>query len=64
MHPLSKEKIKLNNETGKHEMITVGFLIILNENGGFEFWTKDPVEPTKIFSKNGLSMKNLHFNKI
>ena len=58
MHPLNKEKIKLNNETGKLEMITVGFLIILNENGSFEFWTKDLVEPTKIFSKNGLSIKN------
>ncbi len=64
MHPLAKEKIKLNNETGKHEMITVGFLIILNENGGFEFWTKDIVEPTKIFSKNGLVIRNLNFSKL
>lgn len=60
MHPLAKEKIKLNSETGKHEMVTVGFMIVLRENGGFEFWTKCPVEPTKIFSKNGLSIKNIN----
>jgi hypothetical protein len=54
MFQLPKEKLKLNIETGNKEMITVGFLIILNENGSFEFWSKGP-SPSIIFTKRGLN---------
>lgn len=56
MFPLPKNKIKLNKETGKYEMVTVGFVIVLTSNGGFEFWTKNPNNPTRIFSKDGLDI--------
>lgn len=52
MFPLPKEKITLNKETGKHELITVGFLIIISDDGAFEFWSKS-LTPSKIFSKIG-----------
>ena len=56
MFPLPKEKITLNKETGKHELITVGFLIVISNDGAFEFWSKSLV-PTKIFSKNGSAIQ-------
>lgn len=52
MFPLPKDKIQHNSQSGRNEMITVGFLIVLYENGGFDFWSKTS-EPFKIFSKKG-----------
>lgn len=52
MFPLAKDKIQHNSQSCRNEIITVGFLIVLYENGGFDFWSKT-AEPYKIFSKNG-----------
>ncbi len=52
MFPLTKDKIQFNRENGRNEMITVGFVIVLYENGGFDFWSKT-TQPIKIFSKKG-----------
>lgn len=60
MFPLSKDKLKFNAESGKNEMITVGFTIYINKNGSFEFWSKNPKEPKLILSKSGGCLINNH----
>ena len=58
MFPLTKEKLKFNPESGRNEMITVGFMISIEKNGTFQFWTKTPGCPTLLFSKYGAKTSN------
>lgn len=64
MFPLTKEKLKFNPESGRNEMITVGFMISIEKNGTFQFWSKNPGCPTLIFSKFGGKPNNNNNNLI
>ena len=64
MFPLTKEKLKFNSESGRNEMITVGFMISIEKNGTFQFWSKNPGCPTLIFSKFGGKPNNNNNNNL
>jgi hypothetical protein len=56
MHPIPKERIKLNPATGLTELFSVGLITYIHPNGYFEMWTvpRGITEPKRIFKKNAL----------
>ena len=55
MWPIPADRIKVNPETGKTEMLAVGLTIQINKNGAFEVWTitRGNQLSKKIFFKTG-----------
>jgi hypothetical protein len=56
MHPIPKERIKLNPDTGITELLSVGLITYIHPNGYIEMWTlpRGKREPQRIFKKKAL----------
>jgi hypothetical protein len=59
MYPVPDDRIRVNRETGKTEMLTTGLTIIIELDGGFDIWTiqRGNFEPKKLFHKDGVKLK-------
>ena len=55
MHPIPPDRIKVNVDTGKTEMLAVGLTIFINTNGAFEVWSvnRGNQMSKKLFFKTG-----------
>jgi hypothetical protein len=55
MHPIPQDRIKLNEQTGVTELLSVGLVTYIYPNGSFEIWTvpRGLYKPKLIFQKKG-----------
>ena len=55
MWPIPPDRIKVNPDTGKIEMLAVGLIIQINTNGAFEVWSvnRSCQQSKKLFFKMG-----------
>ena len=58
MNPVPEERIKINPNTGKMEMLTTGLTIVLDEDGSFDIWTikRGNLDMKRIYHKKGLKI--------
>ncbi len=58
MNTVPEERIKINPETGKMEMLTTGLTIVLEEDGSFDIWTikRGNFDTKRVYHKNGLKI--------
>jgi hypothetical protein len=58
MNPVPHERIQINPETGKMEMLTTGLTIVLEEDGSFDIWTikRGNFDVKRVYHKNGVKI--------